>query len=217
VGEVDLLDRYPRTSRDIAARAAAVPAQREVASRFAREYFDGDRGQGYGGYRYDGRWMPVAERIRDHYGLSAGQRVLDVGCAKGFLLHDLLRVVPGLRVAGLDVSSYAIAHAMDDVRPHLVLGSADRLPFADKSVDLVLSINTVHNLERSACVLALAEIERIARRHRYVQVDSWLNESQREKFERWQLTARTYFDPAGWRGLFAEAGYRGDYYWTVTE
>lgn len=217
MGEVDLLDRYPRTTRDIAARAAAVPAQRAVASRFAREYFDGDRGQGYGGYRYDGRWVPVAERFRDHYGLTAGQWVLDVGCAKGFLLHDLLRVVPGLRVAGLDVSSYAIAHAMDDVRPNLVLGSADRLPFADKSVDLVVSINTVHNLERAACGRALAEIERVARRHRYVQVDSWLNESQWEKFQRWQLTARTYFDPAGWRQLFAEAGYRGDYYWTVTE
>jgi hypothetical protein len=80
-----------------------------------------------------------------------------------------------------------------------------------------VSINTVHNLDRAGCVRALAEIERVARRHRYVQVDSWLNESQREKFERWQLTARTYFDPAGWRGLFAEAGYRGDYYWTVTE
>jgi SAM-dependent methyltransferase len=217
VAEVDLLDRYPRTTRDIAARAAAVPAQREVASRFAREYFDGDRGQGYGGYRYDGRWVPVAERFRDHYALRAGQRVLDVGCAKGFLLHDLLHVVPGLRVAGLDLSSYAITHAMDDVRPNLVLGSADRLPFGDRSVDLVVSINTVHNLDRAACVRALAEIERVSRRHRYVQVDSWLNESQREKFERWQLTARTYFDPAGWRGLFAEAGYRGDYYWTVTE
>jgi SAM-dependent methyltransferase len=217
VGEVNLLDHYPRTSRDIAARAAAVPAQREVASRFAHEYFDGDRGQGYGGYRYDGRWVPVAERFRDHYGLTAGHLVLDVGCAKGFLLHDLLRVVPGLRVAGLDVSSYAITHAMDDVRSRLVLGSADRLPFADKSVDLVVSINTVHNLDRPACARALAEIGRVARRHRYVQVDSWLNESQREKFERWQLTARTYFDPAGWRGLFAEAGYRGDYYWTVTE
>jgi SAM-dependent methyltransferase len=217
VAEVDLLDRYPRTARDIAARAAAVPAQREVASQFAREYFDGDRGQGYGGYRYDGRWVPVAERFRDHYRLVAGQRVLDVGCAKGFLLYDLLRVVPGLRVAGLDVSSYAITHAMDDVRPRLVLGSADRLPFADKSIDLVVSINTAHNLERAACVRALAEIERVARGHRYVQVDSWLNESQQEKFERWQLTARTYFDPAGWRGLFAEAGYRGDYYWTVTE
>jgi len=217
MGEVDLLDRYPRTTRDIAARAAAVPAQRAIASRFAREYFDGDRGQGYGGYRYDGRWVAVAERFRDHYCLAAGQRVLDIGCAKGFLLHDLRQVVPGLCVTGIDVSSYAIGHAMDDVRPRLLLGSAERLPFPAGSFDLVVSINTIHNLERSDCVRALAEIERVGRRHRYVQVDSWLNESQREKFERWQLTARTYSDPAGWRRLFAEAGYRGDYYWTVTE
>ena len=217
MAEVDLLDRYPRTTRDIAARSAAVPAQREVAKRFEREYFDGDRGQGYGGYRYDGRWIPVAERFRDHYRLGAGQRVLDVGCAKGFLLHDLRRVVPGLCVVGLDVSRYALGQAMADVRPGLVRGSAERLPFEDRTFDLVVSINTVHNLERAACVRALAEIERVSRRHRYVQVDSWLNDLQREKFERWQLTAQTYSDPAGWRGLFTEAGYHGDYYWTVME
>ncbi|HET9926688.1 MAG TPA: class I SAM-dependent methyltransferase [Methylomirabilota bacterium] len=217
MSEVDLLDRYPRTTRDIAARAAAVLAQREVAQRFAREYFDGDRGQGYGGYRYDGRWVPVAERIRDYYGLRAGDRVLDVGCAKGFLLHDLRHVVRGLCVVGLDISAYALSHAMEDVRGRLVLGSADRLPFADKTFDLVVSINTVHNLDRAECVRALAEMERVGCRHRYVQVDSWLTERQREKFERWQLTARTYSDPDGWRRLFAEAGYTGDYYWTVTE
>jgi SAM-dependent methyltransferase len=217
VSEVDLLDRYPRTTRDIEARAAAAPVQREVARRFAREYFDGDRGQGYGGYRYDGRWVPVAERIRDFYGLRAGDYILDVGCAKGFLLHDLRRAVPGLRVVGLDISGYALAHAMEDVRPGLILGSADRLPFADKSFDLVVSINTVHNLERADCVRALSEMERVGRRHRYVRVDSWLTELQRVKFERWQLTARTYSDPDGWRRLFAEAGYTGDYYWTVTE
>jgi SAM-dependent methyltransferase len=215
--EVDLLDRYPRTTRDIAARAAAVPAQREVAMRFAREYFDGDRGQGYGGYRYDGRWVPVAERFRDHYRLRAGASVLEVGCAKGFLLHDLRGVVPGLCVTGLDISSYALANAMEDVRAGLVQGAADRLPFADGSFDLVVSINTVHNLDRAGCIRALGEMERVGRGHRYVQVDSWLTELQREKFERWQLTARTYSDPDGWRRLFAEAGYTGDYYWTVTE
>ena len=217
MSEINLLDRYPRTRRDIDSRAAAAPSQREVAKRFGREYFDCDRGQGYGGYRYDGRWVPIAARLRDHYGLGAGQRVLDVGCAKGFLLHDLRRAVPGLCVTGLDVSAYAIEQSMPDVRPFLVRGSAEGLPFRDGAFDLVLSINAVHNLGRDACVRALAEIERVGRRHRYVQVDSWLTEEQREKFERWQLTALTYSDPDGWRRLFAEAGYRGDYYWTVTE
>jgi len=215
--EVNLLDSYPRSARDIASRESAVPSGREVAKRFGEEYFDGDRGQGYGGYRYDGRWVPVAERMRDFYRLRAGHRVLDVGCAKGFLLHDFRRVVPGVRVAGLDVSEYALAHAMDDVRPFLVQGTADALPFPDSAFDLVVSINTVHNLERSRCVRALRELERVGAHGRYVQLDSWLTEEQRINFERWQLTALTYSDPAGWRGLFDEAEYTGDYYWTLTE
>ena len=215
--EVNLLDRYPRAKRNIAAREAAVPSQREIAKRFGREYFDGDRGQGYGGYRYDGRWLPIAERMRDFYGLAAGDLILDVGCAKGFLLHDFRTVIPGVHVAGLDLSAYAVERAMDDVRPFVLVGSADALPFADKSFDLVVSINTVHNLERDHCVLAISEMERVSRRFRYLQVDSYRSEQERENFERWQLTAVTYFDPAGWRRVFERAGYTGDYYWTITE
>ena len=215
--EVNLLDRYPRAKRNIAAREAAVPSQREIAKRFGREYFDGDRGQGYGGYRYDGRWVPIAERIRDFYGLAPGDLILDVGCAKGFLLHDFRAVIPGVQVAGLDVSAYAVERAMDDVRPFVLVGSADRLPFADKSFDLVVSINTVHNLERDRCVQAISEMERVSRRFKYLQVDSYRSEQERENFERWQLTAVTYFDPAGWRRVFEQAGYTGDYYWTITE
>ncbi len=215
--EINLLDRYPRARRDIASRAAAVPSQREVAKRFGKEYFDGDRGQGYGGYRYDGRWVPIAERMRDFYALRAGDRILEVGCAKGFLLHDFRQVIPGVEVTGLDVSEYALIHAIDDVRPFVVRGSADALPFHDRAFDLVVSINTVHNLERARCVRAVREMERVSRRGKYLQVDSYLDEEQHEKFDRWQLTAVTHFDPDRWRRLFAEAGYTGEYYWTITE
>ena len=155
--------------------------------------------------------------MRDVYDLRAGHRILDVGCAKGFLLHDLLQVVPGVRVCGVDISTYAVSHAVDDVRPYLVTASADALPFGDSAFDLVVSINTAHNLDRPRCVQAIREMERVSRRFKYVQVDSWLTESQRIAFERWQLTALTYSDPGGWRRLFAEAGYSGDYYWTLTE
>jgi ubiquinone/menaquinone biosynthesis C-methylase UbiE len=155
--------------------------------------------------------------MRDFYGLRPGDRMLDVGCAKGFLLHDVRQLIPGVHVAGLDVSRYAIDHAMDDVRPLMVQGTAEALPFPSRSFDLVVSINTIHNLDRERCRLALREMERVSRRFKYVQVDSWLDERQRLDFERWVLTAVTYFEPDGWRRLFGEAGYTGDYYWTITE
>jgi hypothetical protein len=66
-------------------------------------------------------------------------------------------------------------------------------------------------------VQAVRELERVSRRAKYLQVDSWLTEEQRLKFERWQLTALTYSAPEGWRKLLGEAGYTGDYYWTLTE
>ena len=215
--EIDLLDRYPRVRRNIAAREAAKPSHRELARKFGREYFDGERGQGYGGYRYDGRWVAIAERMRDFYGLRAGDVILDIGCAKGFLLHDFRQVIPGIRVAGLDLSPYAVEHAMDDVKPFLVVGSADDLPYADGTFDLVISINAVHNLGLVSCVRAIGEMERVGRRFKYLQVDSYRNEEERDKFERWQLTALTHFDPDGWRKVFREAGYAGDYSWTITE
>jgi hypothetical protein len=215
--EIDLLDRYPRVRRNIAAREAAKPHQREIARKFGREYFDGERTQGYGGYRYDGRWVAIAERMRDCYGLAPGDVILEVGCAKGFLLHDFRQVIPGIRVAGLDLSPYAVEHAMHDIRPFLVVGSADALPYPDKAFDLVISINTLHNLELAPCVRAIGEMERVGRRFKYLQVDSYRNDEEREKFERWQLTALTHFDPDGWRKVLRQAGYAGDYAWTITE
>jgi ubiquinone/menaquinone biosynthesis C-methylase UbiE len=193
---------------------------REIAKRFGREYFDGSRDQGYGGYRYNERyWTGVAQDFRDTYGITAGTRLLEIGCAKGFLLHDLRRAVPDLEPFGLDVSEYAIQNSMEDVRPRLVRGIAERLPFPDQAFDVVLCINTIHNLPLDLCKQAVREIERVKRPggHSYIQVDSWLNDKQRDDFLNWQLTAQTFFGPEGWRQLFAESGYTGDYFWTLAE
>jgi SAM-dependent methyltransferase len=217
MAEINLLCDYPRSKRPIAERQAAAPLQRRVAKLFGKEYFDGDRTQGYGGYRYDSRWVPIARRIGEQYGLESGKSVLDVGCAKGFLLHDLLVHIPGLLVAGLDISEYALDTAMPDLRGRLIRGSADELPFADNSFDVVLAINVIHNLVLDRCKQALRELQRVSRGGTYVQVDSWLSQEQHDNFERWQLTAQTYFAPDGWRKIFAETNYSGDYYWTLTE
>jgi len=217
MAEVNLLRHYPRAQRKLARPRSLDAANREAALRFGAEYFDGSREQGYGGYRYDGRWMPIARDIVAHFGLRPGDRVLDVGCAKGFLVTDLMRVCPGLEVFGLDISDYALQHAEPGARGRLVLGTGDRLPFRDGTFAAVLCINVIHNFDRDRCIAALRAIERLAPGRGYVQVDTYRNEAEREIFLGWVLTAVTFLRPEEWRALFAEAGYTGDYYWTVLD
>jgi SAM-dependent methyltransferase len=213
--EINLLSALPNTKRNITARATAKsPENVSAARQFGQAYFDGSRDTGYGGYRYDGRWVPVAKDIVAHFGLKAGDRVLDVGCAKGFLVKDLMAVCPGLEVFGLDISEYAIMHCEPEVVGRLHLGSAVSLPFPDASFAAVLSINTLHNLERPQVITALKEIQRLSGGKAYVQVDSYTDEDGRKLFEDWVLTAKFHDYPDVWRGVFDEAGYTGDYYWT---
>ena len=216
--EVNLLDRLPKSKRNVKERGAAkTPEAIAISREYGFDYFDGSRDYGYGGYRYDGRWLPVAEDIVRHFNLRSGQRLLDVGCAKGFLVKDLMTVCPGLEVFGLDISSYALMHCEPEVIGRLHLGSADYLPFPDNSFDAVLAINSIHNLERSDVKLALQEIQRLAPGKGYVQVDSYRTPEQKEVFESWVLTAKFHDYPSGWRELFNDAGYSGDYCWTIIE
>jgi len=213
--EVNLLAGLPQIKRNVAARLTAkTPENVAAAQQFGQAYFDGTRETGYGGYRYDGRWLPVARDIVAHFGLKPGDRVLDIGCAKGFLVKDLIAVCPGLEVFGLDVSEYALMHCDPEVVGRLHLGSAEKLPFPDNSFTAVLSINTLHNLNRDALLLALKEIQRLSDGHAYVQVDSYRNEEERKLFEDWVLTAKFHDYPEIWRAVFDEAGYTGDFYWT---
>lgn len=218
MGEINLLDLYPRTKRPIDERGKTVTeADRAIARKFGREFFDGERRQGYGGYRYDGRWKPVVKRLADYYGLTDHAAVLDVGCAKGFTLHDVKEYLPLARVAGIDVSHYAITCAMDSVKPYLCVADASHLPFPDRSFDLVISINAIHNLPADLCRRAFQEIERVSRRHKFITVDAYRNEEEKEKMQMWNLTALTYFDTETWKRFFKEAGYTGDYYWFIAE
>jgi ubiquinone/menaquinone biosynthesis C-methylase UbiE len=216
--EIDLLARLPRTKRNIAKRSAAqTPENIAIARQYGQAYFDGPREVGYGGYRYDGRWVPVAEDFVKHFGLKAGDRVLDVGCAKGFLVKDLMKVCPGLEVFGIDISEYAMMHCEPEVVGRLHLGTALKLPFPDKSFNAVISLNTIHNFTRSDAIIAMREIERLAPGKGFVQVDSYRTPEQRELFMSWVLTAKFHDYPQGWIKLFQEAGYTGDYYWTIIE
>lgn len=218
MAEINLLRRYPRAKRNIEKRNSAQSDENiRIAREYGRDYFDGTRDTGYGGYRYDGRWLPIAEDMVAHWGLKPGDRVLDVGCAKGFLVKDLMKACPGLEVFGLDISEYALMHCEPEVVGRLHLGNCVKMPFPDNSFAAVIAINVVHNLDHDACVTAVREIERLAPGHGYIQVDSYRTPAERELFLSWVLTAKTHHDPAGWYQLFTKAGYTGDYYWTIIE
>ncbi len=212
--EINFLEKYQKaTRRDYVARVVEDDKAdcAAVARQWGADYWDGDRRYGYGGYRYDGRWRPIAEDIARHYGLKAGDRVLDVGCGKAFLLYELSQAVPGLEVAGIDVSAYALAHAKEEMRPFLRTGPAQRLPFADQSFDLVLSLNVFHNLEIFELEQAVREVERVGRRHKWLCVESFRNEREKANLLYWQLTCMSFHSPEAWRWLYRQWGYGGDY------
>lgn len=214
---VDLLAKYPRPARDTTGRAfAKTEEHRAIARRFDREFFDGDRSTGYGGFHYHPRfWTPVVPDIIAHFGLTGDSSLLDVGCAKGFMLFDLLQALPGMTVAGIDVSEYALENAKPEVESMLRVADAALLPFDDDSFDVVISINTVHNLDLEGCGQALREIQRVARRGSFITVDAFRSEQERQRMMDWNLTARTILSTDAWEDLFREVGFEGDYYWFI--
>jgi protein-L-isoaspartate(D-aspartate) O-methyltransferase len=204
---------HKRTQRDYLGRVNEFSKAEaaKIAKQFGRDYWDGDRKFGYGGMRYDGRWRVVAENMAKHYGLKAGDRVLDVGCGKAFLLYEFTQVVPGIEVRGLDISAYAVANAKEEVRPFLQAGHANHLPYEDASFDLVVTINTLHNLYCYDLDRALREIQRVGRKHRYVTVESYRNEEEKANLLYWQLTCESFCTPEEWEWWFRQTGYVGDF------
>src|SRR5260370_22686713 len=158
---------HKRTQRDYLGRVNEFSKAEaaKIAKQFGRDYWDGDGKFGYGGMRYDGRWRVVAENMAKHYGLKAGDRVLDVGCGKAFLLYEFTQVVPGIEVRGLDISAYAVANAKEEVRPFLQAGHANHLPYEDARFYLAVTINTLHNLYCYHLDRGLREIQAVGRKH----------------------------------------------------
>ena len=212
--EIDFISPLHRkTKRDYLARVNEFPKAEaaRLARQFGRDYWDGDRKVGYGGMRHDGRWRPVAEAMAKHYDLKSGDSILDVGCGKGFLLYEFTQIVPGIEVRGLDISNYAIENAKEEVRPFLQMGHANHLPYADASLDLVISINTLHNLYCYDLEKALKEIQRVGKKHRYVCVESYRNEQEKVNLLYWQLTCEMFCTPEEWEWWFKLCGYTGDH------
>jgi len=214
---IDLLSAiHKSTQRDYLARVNDVdfpkPKAAELAKQWGFDYWDGDRKICYGGYRYmEGRWEKVARAMADHYGIKPGDKILDVGCGKGFLLFDFTKVVPGVEVYGLDISEYAIENSKEEIKDRLQVGNAIKLPFEDHSFDFVYSITTLHNLHCYDLDKALREIERVGKKNKYICVESYRNEIEKANLLYWQVTCEAFNTPEEWDWWFKQTGYTGDH------
>ena len=212
--EIDLMKNYPRTKRDPKARAdSKTEEDRRIARKFDKDFFDGDRKYGYGGYSYNPRfWQPVVPDFIEYYSLDNNSSLLDIGSGKGFMLRDFKEVLPGLQIKGIDISEYAIQNSLDDIKGYQDVGDAKDLPYEDDSFDLALSIVTLHNLPREECAQSLKEITRVSK-NSFITLDAYSNDEEKSAMNDWNLTALTVMHVEEWKLFFEESGYTGDYYW----
>ncbi len=206
---------HKRTTRDYLARMNDDKVHcMEVSRQYGKDYWDGDRRYGYGGYKYDGRWKPLAQRLIDRYRLTNKSRVLDVGCGKGHLLHELKAFLPELQVSGFDISHDGMDDAPESVRQRLQYGRAETHRtyqyYGDEFFDLVLSINVLHNLKRHELPIALSEINRVGK-EAYICVESYRNGLEQFNLQCWALTCWAFYDTDEWISAYREYGYTGDY------
>ena len=217
MAEIDFMSvLHKSTKRDYLARVndPEYPKAKaaELAKQFNYDYWDGDRRICYGGYRYlEGRWEKVARAIANHYPLPAKPKILDIGCGKGFLLYDFLKVLPDAEIYGIDISEYAIANCKPEIRNQLQIGNAIDLPWEDNSFDLVISITTLHNLHAYDLDLALREMERVGKQHKYLCIESYQNEQEKANLLYWQVTCEAFNTPEEWQWWFKQTGYTGDH------
>ena len=213
--EVNLLKLYPVSNRPVDERGALVTEiDRAIARKFDVEYFDKDRLTGYGGYSYNPKfWTETVAHIKDFYNLNNDSKILDVGCAKGFMMHDFSLLLPKAEIVGVDISNYAIDNCIESMKDVISYANANNLPFEDDYFDLVISINTIHNLPLIDCKEALREISRVSKKDAFIMNDAWRNPKEKDSMLKWNLTAITYMSTDDWKLLFKDVGYEGDYYW----
>lgn len=213
--KINLLESLPNTwiKKPLAKRKKVKIEDRILTWKLDKEYFDGSREQGYGGYKYDGRWKSVAKEIIQYYDLKDNSKILDIGCAKGYLLEEFRKLLKNPILCGIDISSYAIKNSIKKGKI-LAIGNATTLPFSNKYFDLVISINSLHNiLSKIELKKAFKEINRVSKKNIYITVGSYKNKNEKKKLDDWAVLATTYLSNEGWTKFFKKVNYKGDYWW----
>jgi sporadic carbohydrate cluster protein (TIGR04323 family) len=183
-----------------------------IAKKYGFEYWDGDRKYGYGGYKYiENYHFDLAKKLIKDYSLNEKSKILDIGCGKGYLLYEIKKILNKVKIYGLDNSKYAKVNAKKEIKKYIKVHDINnKLNFENKFFDLVISINTLHNLKLQSLYQCIQEIERIGK-SKFICVESYKNEEEQFNLQCWALTAESIIDTDSWKWIFNIAGYTGDY------
>ena len=185
-----------------------------IAWQLDKKYYDGKRINGYGGFKYDGRWKKFLPKIIKKYKLNKKSKVLDLGCKKGFFVKDLRELIPGIKVYGIENHMYPIKNCQSKVKRYLKYSSYTKLKFKNKYFDFVFAFNSIYSQNLGDVVKTLKEIQRVSKKS-YVVVASCNNDNERNKFYKWTLIGTTILYKNEWLKLFRIIGYKGDYYFST--
>ena len=209
----NLLSEYSKsqTIRYVSANLRKIE-HRIVASYKNKEFYDGDRNYGYGGFKYDGRWLKLLPKIIKKYKLTKKSKVLDLGCKKGFLLKDLNILIPGIKSYGIENHSYALKKAVK-CKSKLIKSEYYNMPFKNKYFDFVIAFNSLYMQNLGDVIKSLKEIKRISKKS-YIVLASGENDQERNKFYRWTLIGTSILLKKEWKTLFKKIKFKGDYYFS---
>ena len=210
--EYDALSDYPAPTEPRLVHPNIRTIHNRIAASYRdKEFYDGDRRNGYGGYTYDGRWASIARNMLQSYSLGDESSILQVGCDKGFLLHEFLQIRPSITISGTEISDYAISYAMASVKSFILKAPFTKLPFPQDKFDLIIAIGVVYSLNLQDAIKCLKEIQRVGKGKSFITLGSYESEEDLRLFRNWTLLGCTILSKPDWVAVLNHTGYTGDY------
>jgi len=209
--EFDLLSDYPVLKKRYVSKSSRTIKNRIIASLRGKSFYDGKREDGYGGFKYDGRWKIIAKKIFDAYKLKDNSKILQIGCDKGFLLKDIKEIYPKSQVRGIEISDYAIKFSDKKIKNFIIKGPFHNLPFKDSEFDFVIAIGPVYSLNLADAIKCLNEIRRVGKGKSFITLGAYELEKDLRLFRYWTLLGSTILSKKEWIEVLKYTKYKGDY------
>lgn len=212
--KIDFWKYYPKSNRKNISflRVKVSNKLRKKLQKFPKEYFDGKREHGYGGYYYNPKFFKkIVMSMIKHYKLNKKSKILDIGCAKGFMMYEFKKALPNCEIKGIDISKYCKKKAITKMKKYIKIGTCEKLPYPSKYFDFVTSISTIHNVTKTGIKKSLKEIVRVSKKNAFIRVKAHKNVHHKKKIDQWNIVAKSNLSEKDWLRLFKETNYKGDF------